>query len=74
VYADAPFDPQGRLLKREEWDQRRDEFLPGERDHAFVRNLMVPIWEPGKIANWIAKPPKGVHGQPFEYEYVRREP
>ena len=28
--------------------------------------------ELGKIANWVAPPPRGVNGQPFEFEYVRK--
>ena len=32
---------------------------------------MKPVREPGKIANWIARPPRGIKGLPFEYEYVR---
>jgi benzoyl-CoA 2,3-epoxidase subunit B len=74
VYANAPFDPAGRLLSQEEWNRRRDEFLPSARDRAFVKNLMVPVLEPGKIAHWIARPSHGIHGMPFEFEYVRREP
>ena len=31
---------------------------------------MQPVHERGKIANWIA-PPRGVYGQPFDFEYVR---
>jgi hypothetical protein len=29
--------------------------------------------EIGKIAHWISKPTTGIHGMPFEFEYVRRE-
>jgi len=35
--------------------------------------LMVPVMEVGKIAHWLAKPSTGIHGLPFEFEYVRRE-
>ncbi len=31
---------------------------------------MQPVYERGKIANWIAPPNQGINGQPFEYEYV----
>ena len=34
---------------------------------------MGPVLEPGKIANWIAIPRKGINGKPFNYEYVRKE-
>ena len=30
---------------------------------------MRPVYEPGKIAGWVA-PPNGINGQPFDYEYV----
>lgn len=73
IYADAPFDPNGRLIGRDEWDNRRNEFLPSQKDQAYVRNLMVPVFEPGQIANWIGRPSHGIHGLPFEFQYVRRE-
>lgn len=73
IYAGAPFDPHGRLLRREDWDARRDEFLPSENDHAYIANLMAPHMALGEIANWIAKPTHGIKGLPFEFEYVRRE-
>jgi len=39
-------------------------------DREYVRSLMTPVTEPGKIANWIAPPKTGVNHQPFEFEYV----
>jgi len=33
---------------------------------------MHPVLEPGKIAQWIAPPARGINSQPFDYEYVRR--
>jgi benzoyl-CoA 2,3-dioxygenase component B len=71
IYADVPFDVDGRLLSKQEWDRRRDEWLPGEGDRTLILSLMKPVYEPGKIANWIAKPARGIKGLPFEYEYVR---
>jgi benzoyl-CoA 2,3-epoxidase subunit B len=73
AYSAGWFDPQGHKLSEEQWNARRDEFLPGEKDFAYVRNLMVPVMEIGKIAHWISKPTTGIHGMPFEFEYVRRE-
>jgi benzoyl-CoA 2,3-epoxidase subunit B len=32
--------------------------------------LMRPVYEPGKIAAWLA-PRSGINGQPLYYEYVR---
>jgi benzoyl-CoA 2,3-dioxygenase component B len=34
---------------------------------------MKPVLEPGKMANWIAAPRRGINGQPIEFEYVRFE-
>jgi len=31
----------------------------------------VPCTEPGKMANWIAAPRKGINGNEIDYEYVR---
>jgi benzoyl-CoA 2,3-dioxygenase component B len=32
---------------------------------------MVRVTEPGKFANYIAPPQKGVNEQPIEFEYVK---
>jgi benzoyl-CoA 2,3-dioxygenase component B len=32
---------------------------------------MYPVTEAGKFANWIAPPPRGINGQPVDFEYVR---
>ena len=71
VYADLPIDPDGRLLERDEWQRRKGEWLPTEEDRAYVRNLQKPVYQPGQIINWIAKPARGIKGLPFDYEYVR---
>jgi benzoyl-CoA 2,3-dioxygenase component B len=31
------------------------------------------ITEPGKMANWIAPPKRGIKGKPIDYEYVRHD-
>ncbi len=71
MYADMPYDPQGRLLTREEWHAKRDQWLPSAGDRTYVEHLMQPNRTPGAIANWIARPARGIKGLPFEYEYVR---
>ena len=71
-YSGSFFDPQGNLLSESEWNRRKDEFLPSDPDREYVQSLMVPVTEPGKIANWIAPPPRGINGQEFNFEYVRR--
>ncbi|HZN03033.1 MAG TPA: benzoyl-CoA 2,3-epoxidase subunit BoxB [Candidatus Polarisedimenticolia bacterium] len=71
LYANLNATPDGTLVSREEWERRKDEWLPSESDRAYVASLMQPVYEPGKIANWIAPPTKGINNQPLEFEYVR---
>ncbi|MBX3273634.1 MAG: benzoyl-CoA 2,3-epoxidase subunit BoxB [Sandaracinaceae bacterium] len=74
IYAGAHFDLEGRPITAEQFEAHRSEWLPTREDRDYVRSLMVPVYEPGKIANWIAAPKKGVNGQPFELEYVKFAP
>lgn len=70
-YAGHYFDIHGNLISREEFESRKSEWLPTMEDREYVQSLMHPVTEPGKIANWIAPPPAGIKGKPFEFEYVR---
>jgi benzoyl-CoA 2,3-dioxygenase component B len=72
IYAGAHATPSGELIDKEEWERRQGEWLPTESDKVFVKSLMTkPVVEPGKIANWIAPPRRGVKGRPVDFEYVR---
>jgi len=71
IYSGLHFTPEGEPITAEEFDRRRDEWLPSAEDQAYVSSLMKPVYEPGKIAGWIAPPSKGINSQPFDYEYVR---
>jgi benzoyl-CoA 2,3-dioxygenase component B len=71
TYADIHADMEGRLLDHAEWEARKHQWLPDESDEAYVKSLMRPVIEPGKIAGWIAPPLRGINGQPFDFEYVR---
>ena len=63
--------PDGRVISKEEWERHAGEWLPSEDDHAFVGSLMGRVIEPGRFANWIAPPARGINNQPIEFEYVR---
>lgn len=63
--------PGGQVLTEAQWAEGVGEWLPTEADKAFVDSLMRRVAEPGKIAGWIAPPPRGINGQPWDYEYVR---
>ncbi len=71
VWAGVPCDPQGRPVAGETWRARQDEWLPSAADRDFVKALMRPVTEPGKIAGWIAPPERGINDLPVDYEYVR---
>jgi benzoyl-CoA 2,3-dioxygenase component B len=73
IYAGMHFDVAGNPISKEEWDRRQGEWLPSEADELYVKSLMqAPIYEPGKMANWIAPPPRGIKGRPLDFEYVKR--
>jgi benzoyl-CoA 2,3-dioxygenase component B len=67
----ASVDPDGNVLSAAEWESHRAEWLPTEADRAFVASLMGRVVEPGRFANWIAPPARGVNMQPVDFEYVR---
>ena len=71
AFADGHFTPAGTPLAAAEWAARRNEWLPDDADQAFVASLMRPVTEPGRMANWIAPPRRGVDGRPLDYDYVR---
>jgi benzoyl-CoA 2,3-dioxygenase component B len=62
--------PDGERISAEEWDSRKSAWLPSDVDKTYVRSLMRPVYERGKIAAWIAPPTNGINGKPFDYEYV----
>lgn len=74
IYAGLYFDPKGNLLTKEQWEARKDEWLPSEADKQFVKSLMdKPVFDPKQMANWIAPPKQGIKGRPVDFEYVRRQ-
>jgi len=70
-FADHSITPSGQVVGADTWETRRSAWLPTNADRAHVRSLMRPVYEPGKIAGWIAPPSTGINGKPFSYEYVR---
>jgi benzoyl-CoA 2,3-dioxygenase component B len=69
-FSDHHITPAGQVVGADSWKAKESCWLPTEEDKAHVRSLMRPVYEPGKIAGWIAPPNTGINGQPFEYEYV----
>ena len=71
LFAGVESDPEGRIISREAWEAGKDDWLPSEADKRYIASLMQPVVEPGKMANWLAPPSKGINGQPVDMEYVR---
>ncbi len=67
----ARIDPQGNAIPQSEWSAKHAQWLPSEEDRAFVASLMGRVAEPGKFANWIAPPARGINNQPVDFAYVR---
>jgi len=72
AFAGVEASPTGEVLSAAEWNARKDAWLPSKVDKTYVRSLMQPVHERGKIAAWIAPPRAGINGKPFDYDYVHR--
>jgi benzoyl-CoA 2,3-dioxygenase component B len=73
IHAGHFFDVEGNPITEDEFNRRKDEWLPSAGDKAYIKELMaVAVTEPGQMAHWIAPPARGINGKPIEFEYVRR--
>ena len=59
------------MITEAEWTLNSSNWLPTNEDRAYVISLMQSVTEPGKFANWIAPPTRGINNQPADFEYVR---
>ncbi|HVC21106.1 MAG TPA: benzoyl-CoA 2,3-epoxidase subunit BoxB [Vicinamibacterales bacterium] len=74
MFAGFHFDPEGRPISEEEWSRRKSEWLPSDRDEDYLLSIMdKPVFEPGRFANYIAPPRRGINHLPLDFEYVRTE-
>ena len=71
VFAGKPIDPEGGILSQENYDTKKENWLPDLSDGEFIQSLMEPCYEPGKFAGWIAPPKFGVDNKPGNFEYVK---
>ncbi len=70
-WSEARFNRAGELITEAEWDKQKYNWIPSPDDKAFVKTLMQQVTEPGKIAGWVAPPPRGINNNDFEFEYVK---
>jgi benzoyl-CoA 2,3-dioxygenase component B len=74
VFSGLHFDPSGHPVSAEEWERRRDEWLPSDADKAYLESLQgSAVYEPGRFANYITPPLRGINQKPIDFEYVRTE-
>lgn len=71
MWSGSHFAPTGERLDAAQWAARTADWLPTAEDEVYIKSLMRPVYEPGKMASWIAPPAKGINGLPNEFEYVR---
>ena len=70
MYSGFHFDPNGVPLSKEEWERRKFDWLPSAGRHANISSASwrQPVYEPGKFANYIAPPRRGISQQPIDFE------
>ena len=71
AYKHLHFTPEGKRIGREEFEAGMKAWMPSAAERAHVRAVMQPVYEPGKIAGWIAPPSRGMDCKPVEWGYVR---
>jgi len=71
IYAGHFFNPEGELVSEAEFEANKHRWLLVPEDNEYLLSIMKPVYEPGKYANWIAPPARGIEGQPEEFEYVK---
>ena len=70
AWAGMPVDTKGNLIPKDEYERRKDEWVPSDADRTFVKSLMQKVVTAGKMAGWIAPPERGINNLAVEYEYV----
>jgi benzoyl-CoA 2,3-dioxygenase component B len=71
MWSGTSFTPDGEMIDAATFATRRGSWLPVAADETYIKSLMQPVYEPGKMASWIAPPLKGINGLPNEFVYVR---
>jgi benzoyl-CoA 2,3-dioxygenase component B len=71
IYAGHQFDPEGTLISSDQFEANARRWLLRPEDNDYLLSISKPVYEPGKFANWIAAPNKGIEGRPIEHEYVK---
>ena len=74
MYSGFHFDPDGVAISGEQFEQRKSDWLPSTADTEYLLSIMdKPVFEPGRFANYIAPPRRGINQLPIDFQYVRTE-
>ena len=71
VFSKVSISPEGTIISQDDWDANVDNWLPNKADGDFITSLMVPCFEKGEYASWIAPPKVGIDNKPGDFEYVK---
>jgi benzoyl-CoA 2,3-dioxygenase component B len=71
IHGDKNYNPAGDPISQEEFDRKKAGWLPSREDREYVSSCQTKVLEPGKFANWIAPPNRGINEQALEFDYVR---
>src|SRR3569623_196779 len=71
MWSNNHFSPSGQMLDDAQWNAQKGAWLPNDQDELYIKSLMQPVLERGKMASWIAPPAKGINNLPGDFEYVR---
>jgi len=72
-FKNAFVSPDGDVLSAEQWQRKRDQWLPNNDDGDYIQSLMKPVYAPGKYAGWIDPPTVTVDKKPGDFEFVKIE-
>ena len=69
-----PLRSERRAAERGAVGEAEVRVAPSAADTEYLLSIMdEPVFEPGKFANYIAPPRRGINQQPIDFEYVRTE-
>ena len=71
MWSTVRFTPDGEMVDQATFDAKAPAWLPTDVDEVYIKSLMKPVYEPGKMASWVAPPAKGINGLPDKFEYVK---
>ena len=70
IWAGVDVNPDGKIISKNEYDNKLGSWLPSENDKEFINSLMVQVTDVNKTAGWIAAPNRGINNMDIGYEYV----